>query len=191
MRRQASVLLLGIALSVTGCDGGNSAPSARPTATGTDTKAPATTPATPPPTTHRPDELLCAPSNTRIVYDMTQGAAGTTIVEFRVINTGEKPCHTYGFPGYQFFGTSGRKLPTHVERDTHSRPKHLLLAPGETAHLRFNYFSAAPRCGNHGGAPVDSVAITLPDNEASERINPRDNITPCRGHISTEPIADE
>ncbi|WP_276962791.1 DUF4232 domain-containing protein [Ferrimicrobium acidiphilum] len=46
----------------------------------------------------------------------TQGAAGSIIRTYTLVNTGSSSCTLYGYPGLQLLGASGQKLPTEVLR---------------------------------------------------------------------------
>ena len=63
------------------------------------------------------------------------------MLELALRNTGTSPCHTYGYPGVEFLGKAGEKLPTvptHTTSDLlgSSRLGAVSLAPGGDSSFR-------------------------------------------------------
>lgn len=173
--------------TLSACSGSSGAPTATPEPQ----VSTVTVTSSPPASASAPATLLCAPSNTTVTFTNAQGAAGTEFVQFRVKNTGHRPCHTYGYPGFQLWDRDGRRLPTHVERLHDRTPRTHLLAPGESAIAESRYYGADQHCDERPGARAFSVTVTLPDNTASDRVSVTGNgmeVTPCRGRIMAEPI---
>jgi hypothetical protein len=58
----------------------------------------------------------CRSANLAAHMVSTQGAAGSIIRTYTLVNTGSATCTLYGYPGLQLLGASGQKLPTEVVR---------------------------------------------------------------------------
>jgi hypothetical protein len=71
----------------------------------------------------------CTASKLALLYQGSNGAAGSLALYFALRNTSTAPCHTYGYPGVLFLAKSGASLPTNATRTTHDPLGAIPVAP--------------------------------------------------------------
>ena len=124
----------------------------------------------------------------------SEGAAGTIIDTFRMVNSGRVACTAYGFVGLQMLDAAGQPLPTRVVRNggilsTQAGPSRFLLQPGAAATFQAAW-SDVPR-GNEGPCPQAARLIVTPPDEYDHQVIAVSgwSLAPCGGgEIDVSPL---
>jgi hypothetical protein len=159
------------------------------TTTTTATTATASTPAASPP---------CRAADLSLSFLGQQGGMGHGEIAFRLRNTSDQSCRTYGYPGILFLDRRGGSLPTiphHTTRDFFgsSPATPLLIAPHQSASFRLDVghgIATANGCTTAYGLqvipPNDTAALrtTIPDGAYECRDA---NVSPLRAGTSAYP----
>jgi hypothetical protein len=157
----------------------------------TTTTAPLTpTTATKTTTTAFAHGTACTASDLTPSYLGSNGAAGTIALGFALKNTGDKPCHTYGWPGVQLLSASGAALPTNATRTTSdllgATPASVLtLKPGEQASFRLiasDFASGGGSCKN-----ARALQIYAPDDTVTMKVSISGGVPAC-GKATLSPM---
>jgi hypothetical protein len=169
-------IVFAVALLAAGCDGNGpqeagpvpTVPASGATSTAQESDG-TTTEATPSTfTSSTPALALCSDRAARVTVSSQEGAAGTIRTVWRVKNTADHACRTFGYPGMDFHAASGW-LNVRVHRggfsDVNEAPARVVLAPGQSLHF-VSYWSDVTT--NSGPCnEFDRVKVTLPDNFVS------------------------
>ena len=136
-----------------------------PTAPG-QTTAPTTTEPAPSTSTSTSTPIpLCADKTAAVKVDSVEGAAGTMRTLWRVRNTAQHQCRSFGYPGLDFHSSSGW-LSVRVHRggfpDINQPPARVVVNPGHSLYF-VSYWNDvttdAEPC-----TEFDRVKVTQPDN---------------------------
>ncbi|WP_298207981.1 DUF4232 domain-containing protein [Ferrimicrobium sp.] len=102
--------------------------------------------------------------STNLVAHMVsvEGAAGSTIRTYTLVNTGTNTCTLYGYPGLQLLGAGGTKLATHVIR-TPAPERSVKLAHGASVSFLMQ-FADSTGYGNESCPTSSSLEITPPND---------------------------
>jgi hypothetical protein len=136
-----------------------------PTSTG-QTTAPAATEPTPSTSTNASTAIaLCADKTAAVKVDSEQGAAGTIRTLWRVRNTAQHPCRSFGYPGMDFH-SSGGWLGVQVHRggfpDINRPPARVVVDSGHS--LYFVSYWNDVETNTEPCTEFDRVKVTQPDN---------------------------
>ncbi len=136
-----------------------------PTSTG-QTTAPTATEPTPSTSTNASTAIaLCADKTAAVKVDSEQGAAGTIRTLWRVRNTAQHPCRSFGYPGMDFH-SSGGWLGVQVHRggfpDINQPPARVVVDPGHS--LYFVSYWSDVETNTEPCTEFDRVKVTQPDN---------------------------
>lgn len=116
-------------------------------------------------------EPLCDSDTAKVKVDSQQGAAGTIGTVWRVRNTSDETCHSFGYPGMDFHAANGW-LGVQVHRGgvdiIDQAPAPVLLDPGQSLYFVSLWGDVDTQAGPC--TQFDRVKVTLPDNFASARI---------------------
>jgi hypothetical protein len=165
---KALVSVLAFATMVAGCSSGaqeaGPVPTV-PTSPGQTTGATATEP-TPSTSTNASTPIaLCADKTAAVKVDSEQGAAGTIRTVWRVKNTAQQPCRSFGYPGMDFHSSSGW-LSVHVRRggfpDIDQPPAPVVVDPGHS--LYFVSYWNDVTTNAEPCTEFNRVKVTQPDN---------------------------
>lgn len=82
-------------------------------------------------------------------------------------NTSASSCSTYGYPGLLLLGTTGKALPTNVQRGgsltfENISPTHVTLAPGAAAYFNIGFTDV--QTNNTTCSSTHTVEVTPPTN---------------------------
>jgi hypothetical protein len=166
---KALMSALAFASLVAGCSSGAQEAGPVPTVpTGPgQTTAPTTTEPTPSTSTSAsaPSVALCADKTAAVKVDSVEGAAGTIRTLWRLRNTAQHPCRSFGYPGMDFHSPSGW-LSVRVHRggfpDIDQSPARVVVDPGRSLYF-VSYWNDvttdAEPC-----TEFDRVKVTQPDN---------------------------
>lgn len=91
-----------------------------------------------------------------------EGAAGSTIRTYTLVNTGTNTCTLYGYPGLQLLGTGGTKLTTRVVRTPATEKSVKLAHDAKVAFMM--QFANATGYGNESCPTSSSLEITPPND---------------------------
>jgi hypothetical protein len=165
---KALMSALAFAAIIAGCGSGaqkaGPVPSV-PTSTGQTTRATATEPT--PSTSTNPSTArgLCADKTAALKVNSEQGAAGTIRTVWRVRNTAQHPCRSFGYPGMDFHSSSGW-LGVQVHRggfaDINQPPAPVVVDPGQSLYFVSYWNDVATNAGPC--TEFDRVKVTQPDN---------------------------
>ena len=101
-----------------------------------------------------------------------EGAAGTIRTLWRVKNTAQSSCRSFGYPGMDFRASSGW-LNVQVHRggfpDINQPPTRVVVLPGHSMYFVSYWNDAATSAGPC--KDFDRVKVTLPDNFVSVKVN--------------------
>jgi uncharacterized protein DUF4232 len=160
-----------------------------PTPTGQTTAATATEPT--PSTSTAPSTAiaLCADQTAAVKVDSEQGAAGTIRTVWRIRNTAEHPCRSFGYPGMDFHSSSGW-LDVQVHRggfpDINQPPALVVVDPGHSLYFVSYWNDVATNA--EPCTEFDRVKVTQPDNFVAVKLaspgcfNPQSvDVGPVRG----------
>jgi len=180
---------LALAFVVAGCGGGGAqeagpvptgTASRPPTSTGQPTEATTTATTTSTSTTSTTTIALCADQTAAVAVASREGAAGTIRTVWRVRNTAQKPCRSFGYPGMDFHASSGW-LNVHVHRggfsDINEPPARVVVLPGHSLYFVSYWNDVTTSAGPC--REFDRVKVTLPNNfvpaklASSGCLNPR------------------
>lgn len=162
------------------------------TATSTSTSAPTTSTATGSATSSAAATPACTASTLALSEIGNQGATGHIEVGLAFKNTGSQPCHTYGYPGVQFLGRAGRKLPTTDARTTvdfagHIPLQKLVVAPGEEVSFRL-LFQDSNQGTSNGCTTAYGIQAIPPDDTHTLTATIPHGVPEC-GTTSVSPLA--
>ena len=101
-------------------------------------------------------------------FGTLQGAAGSRFGPLVLVNTSGHTCTVRGFIGGQLLGAGGRRLPTHIVRDSTTPVRTVTVRPGGKAVSTVRW-SAIP--SGSGGCPTPTILqVTPPDETARLRV---------------------
>jgi Protein of unknown function (DUF4232) len=174
---KALVFALALASIVAGCRGGAreagpvpTVPASRPPASTVQATSGGTTESTST-NASTPAIALCTEQTTAVRVASQEGAAGTISTLWRVTNTGQKPCRSFGYPGMDFH-TASRWLNVQVHRggfpNINQPPAPVVLAPGESLYFVSYWNDVQTNAGPC--KQFDRVKVTLPDNFVSAKL---------------------
>jgi hypothetical protein len=125
---------------------------------------------TPSPSNHpspsgAPAIALCSDQSALVTVESQTGAAGTTSTLWRVKNTAQTPCRSFGYPGMDF-RTSNGWLNVNVHRggfpNINQPPRSTVVPPGQSLFF-VSYWTDVPT-STGPCQQFDRVMVTLPDN---------------------------
>jgi Protein of unknown function (DUF4232) len=193
---KALISTLALAFLVAGCSSGAQDAGTVPTAPASSTvqaTTPTTTDSTPSTSTHAssPAIALCSDQTAAVKVASQQGAAGTISTVWRVKNTSNKPCRSFGYPGMDFHSSSGwQNVQVHRGgfQNINQLPAPVVLLPGHSLFF-VSYWndvdtSAGP-CQE-----FDRVKVTLPDNFVPAKLTSSGCLNPRSvdvGPVTTRP----
>jgi uncharacterized protein DUF4232 len=170
-------LLLPIVLLAAGCSGSGaqeagpvptapaSTPSTSSAATTAESTSSTSTAASP------PAIALCKDQTAAVTVASREGAAGTIRTLWRVKNTSQHECRSFGYPGMDFRTSSGWQN-VHVHRggfqDINKPPAPVVLAPGQSLYFVSYWSDVTTNIGSC--KEFDRVKVTLPDNFVSAQL---------------------
>ena len=171
---RAFICALVLASIVAGCGGG--ARAAGPVPTGTTSSPPASTgqmtaatPTEPTPSTSTNASTaaiaLCADQTAAIKVASQQGAAGTISTIWRVKNTSEKSCRSFGYPGMDFRTSTGwQNVQVHRGgfQNIDQPPTPVVILPGHSLYFVSYWNDVDTDTGPC--KEFNRVKVTLPDN---------------------------
>jgi hypothetical protein len=172
----AAAILAALGFALAACDGGakdagpvpggsGSSPSASGTGSGSGSTSSGTT------STSSSQAPLCSDKSAAVAVAAREGAAGTISTTWRVTNTGQTECRTYGYPGMDFHSASGW-LDVQVHRGGYPNidvaPAPVVLAPGGSLYFVSYWGDVDTQAGPC--KQFDHVKVTLPDNYAPARL---------------------
>ncbi len=102
----------------------------------------------------------CTSNHLALQQGTSQGAAGSTIVQYILRNAGTAPCTLYGFPGVSFLNEAGTQLGQAATRQGTATPA-FTVQPGQVA--SFAVQIAVAGC-NANSARSATVRIFPPNN---------------------------
>jgi hypothetical protein len=150
-------------------------PSAKPTPTAHPSRHPSPSPSTAP----SGSLALCLDQTADIVVGSQQGAAGTISTVWKITNTAQTPCRTFGYPGMDFHTSSGW-LNVQVHRggiaNVNQSPQSLVVQPGGTVYFVSDWSDATTQAGPC--RQFDRVKVTLPDNTISAVVTASGCVSP-------------
>jgi hypothetical protein len=191
--RKGLLFALPLVLALAACSSGGEAQEAGPVPT-----APSPPTESSPSTTTSPGSggatgtstaelALCSDEHARADVASREGAAGTIRTVWRIRNTGEEACRTYGYPGMDFRASSGW-LDVQVQRggiEDIDAPPARVVVPASGALYFVSYWSDV----DTDAGPCrqfDRVKITLPDNFVSLRVRSSGCLSP--GSVRVGPV---
>jgi hypothetical protein len=109
--------------------------------------------------------VLCADKTAAVKVNSEQGAAGTIRTVWRVKNTAQHPCRSFGYPGMDFHSSNGW-LGVQVHRgafpDIDHPPVRIVVDPGHSLYFVSYWNDVATNAGPC--TEFDRVKVTQPDN---------------------------
>ena len=119
-----------------------------------------------------PSIPLCASATSSIEAQSQEGAAGTIRTVWRVTNTSEASCRSFGYPGMDF-RSSGVWQDVRVHRgggyrDATQPPSRLIVPAGDSLYFVSYWNDVTDQSGPC--KEFDRVKITLPDNFHSKQV---------------------
>jgi hypothetical protein len=191
---KALISVLALASMVAGCSNGAREAGPVPTApastssTSTEQATNATTTTEPAPSTSTnaptPTVARCEARTAAVKVASQEGAAGTIRTLWRVRNTGQQPCRSFGYPGMDFHASSGW-LNVQVHRggfaDINQPPARVIVAPGHSLYF-VSYWNDVPMSAGPC-KDFDRVKVTLPDNFVSVKLAATGCLTPRSVHV--------
>jgi Protein of unknown function (DUF4232) len=178
MWRMPTAVLAAVALAACGSSSHNTAASA-PGSSSTPSSAPSTPTVTQTVTTTTPttpaQSGICRAADLHLTFLGGNGATGHALLGFALRNVSSSSCHTFGYPGILFLGSSGSPLPTITMRTTHdffgTAPLHsLTVAPGETASFRIGVTHFGPNGSNTGCTTAYGLQVIPPNDTSTLRV---------------------
>jgi len=193
MKRAYPAVLGGVAMAVAVAACGTSSR----TSVDVPTAGPATKTATVTRTVSTPTQTTTPAGSACTASDLTpaslgsNGAMGHVVVTFSLRNTGERTCHSYGFPGVQFMAGKDQPVPTHATRTVHDFAgdtplKAITLAPGQSAEFRVVLSDVANRrlrC-----VTADALQIIAPDDTVPMLATLQNPVSVCGGQATVSPL---
>jgi hypothetical protein len=178
---KALISVLALASMVAGCSSGAqeagpvpTAPASASSASTEQTTNATTTEPAPSTSTNAPAPTVtrCEGRTAAVKVASQEGAAGTIRTLWRVRNTAQHPCRSFGYPGMDFHASSGW-LNVQVHRggfrDINQPPAAVVVPPGHSLYF-VSYWNDVPT----GAGPCkdfDRVKVTLPDNFVSVKLS--------------------
>ena len=169
---RAIIFALALASIVAGCSSGG-AREAGPVPTAPTSRPPASTEPTPSTSTNAstPTIARCADQRAAVTVASREGAAGTISTLWRVTNTADNPCRSFGYPGMDFHTTSGW-LNVQVHRggfpNINQPPAPIVVPPGQSLYFVSYWNDVTTNAGPC--KQFDRVKVTLPDNFVSAEL---------------------
>jgi hypothetical protein len=170
---KALISAFALASIVAGCRSGAQEAGPVPTAPASKPPAATTTEPTASTTTSASTQTigLCEDTTAALTLASREGAAGTISTLWRVKNTAQKPCRSFGYPGMDFRTSSGW-LGVHVHRggfpNINEPPARVVLAPGQSLYFVSYWNDVTTNAGSC--EQFDRVKVTLPDNFVSVKL---------------------
>jgi hypothetical protein len=165
---KALMSVLAFASLVAGCSSGAQEAGPVPTVPTSPGQTTAATTTEPPPSTSTNASApiaLCADKTAAVRVDSEQGAAGTIRRLWRVRNTSQHPCRSFGYPGMDFHSSSGW-LSVQVHRggflDIAEPPASVVVDPGHSLYFVSYWNDVATNA--EPCTEFDRVKVTQPDN---------------------------
>ncbi len=158
-KRMALVLITGAALAACGSTSSPSSSSTKPTNTSSSSKKASKKNAAITSTSNSGGR--CRSANLVAHMIAVQGAAGSVIRTYTLVNTGSTTCTLYGYPGLQLLSSSGAKLTTTVLR-TPATEATVKLTHGASAQFSIE-FAAQTGYGN-ASCPISGQLEITPPN---------------------------
>jgi uncharacterized protein DUF4232 len=172
---KALISALTLAFMLAGCSNGAQEAGPVPTAPASTAQATTATTTEPAPSASTSGSTLaialCADQTSAVRLATQQGAAGTISTLWRVTNTTQKPCRSFGYPGMDFHTSSGW-LNVRVHRggfpNINQPPTRVVVDPGKS--LYFVSYWNDVQTSTGPCAQFDRVKVTLPDNFVSAKV---------------------
>jgi hypothetical protein len=163
---KALMAALAFASMLAGCSSGAQEAGPVPTVPTSTGQTTAPTEPTPSTSTNASTPIaLCADKTAAVKVDSAQGAAGTIRTLWRVKNTAQRPCRSFGYPGMDFHSSSGW-LGVQVHRggfpDIAKPPAPVVVDPGHS--LYFVSYWNDVTTNAEPCTEFDRVKVTQPDN---------------------------
>jgi uncharacterized protein DUF4232 len=186
---KALVSALALASMVAGCNSGaheaGPVPSG-PASSTTQATVPTTSEATQSTSTNAspPAIALCADQTAAVKVASREGAAGTIRTVWRVRNTAQHSCRSFGYPGMDFHASSGW-LNVRVHRggfpDIDQPPARVVLRPGQSLYFVSYWNDVTTSAG--ACKEFDRVKVTLPDNFVPAQLASSGCLNPRSVHV--------
>ncbi|SRR5713226_3791903 len=150
------------------------------------TPVPSVTPSNvaPTPSPSAPAIALCSDRTAVVTVVSQQGAAGTIGTVWRITNTAQTPCRSFGYPGMDFHTSSGW-LNVQVIRgngfaNVDDPPTPIVVLPGHAMYFVSDWSDVASPgpCQQ-----FDRVKVTLPDNRVSAEVASSGCLNPQSVHV--------
>jgi hypothetical protein len=131
---------------------------------------------------------LCNDETTDVRVDSQEGAAGTIMTTWRVMNTSSGACRSFGYPGMDFHAAGGW-LDVQVQRGgvdiLDGTPSSVAVEPGESLY----FVSLWGDVDTEQGAckQFDRIKVTLPDNFTPTQIDSSGCVDP--GLVRVGPVS--
>ena len=176
---------LAFASLVAGCGGGaqEAGPVPTPPVSSAVTTAP-TTSRSAGTTASAPTPPLCSDRAAAIKVASQQGAAGTIRTLWRVRNTAQSSCRSFGYPGMDFHASNGW-LDVRVHRggfaDINQPPAPIVLRSGQSLYFVSYWSDVTTNAGSC--KQFDRVKVTLPDNFVSAKLASSGCLDPGSVHV--------
>jgi hypothetical protein len=163
---KALMAALAFASMLAGCSSGAQEAGPVPTVPTSTGQTTAPTEPTPSTSTNASTPIaLCADKTAAVKVDSAQGAAGTIRTLWRVKNTAQRPCRSFGYPGMDFHSSSGW-LGVQVRRggfpDIDQPPVRIVVDPGHSLYFVSYWNDVTTNAGPC--TEFDRVKVTQPDN---------------------------
>jgi hypothetical protein len=163
---KALMAALAFASMLAGCSSGAQEAGPVPTVPTSTGQTTAPTEPTPSTSTNASTPIaLCADKTAAVKVDSAQGAAGTIRTLWRVKNTAQRPCRSFGYPGMDFHSSSGW-LSVQVHRggfpDIAEPPAPVVVDPGHSLYFVSYWNDVTTNAGPC--TEFDRVKVTQPDN---------------------------
>jgi hypothetical protein len=163
---KALMAALAFASMLAGCSSGAQEAGPVPTVPTSTGQTTAPTEPTPSTSTNASTPIaLCADKTAAVKVDSAQGAAGTIRTLWRVKNTAQRPCRSFGYPGMDFHSSSGW-LGVQVRRggfpDIDQPPVQIVVDPGHSLYFVSYWNDVTTNAGPC--TEFDRVKVTQPDN---------------------------
>jgi hypothetical protein len=141
----------------------------------------------------RPAGERCVASGLALAFLGGNGATGHAELGFALRNASALSCRTGGYPGVQFIGASGRRLPTHPAHTSsdffgRTRLRELTVTPGASVSFRLGVSHVGPGGSNTGCVRVTAVQVIAPDDTARLAVAIRGGFVECAGVVSVSPL---
>lgn len=132
----------------------------------------------------------CVASDLALSFLGQQGGMGQGLLGFALKNTTAAGCRTGGYPGIEFLGPSGQRLPTTASRSTGdfigpTPVARILLGPGQSASFRLVVGHGA--ASTHGCTTASGLQVIAPNDTATLRATIPDGAYEC-GSAAVSPL---